>query len=1001
MTLVALFAMTAGAWAQSSLNVVEFEVPAEWQNNPSALTAADLPGFKAVTMDEAKAWTGAPATGNAILVYAFDGENVCVVPFYDGVASDGINAKYLKGSIYNFAESYKFFITTEPTEWELKPDATGKIWTLDKMPANDIELQVEYFNTFILTLGVNANEKGTVEIINELTVNDGKIVNSVVPAYTGWFDAMTKSQYVIPAAKLSTLNGCKIKSLKYYVSENEKWESNKDIDVFVKEVDYTTMTALEDKANCTKVYTGKLTVANGEAIITFATPYTYNGGNLLVGIENLEKGNYIGLNFFGIEAKGASMGGKNDSYSDCNFLPKVTFAYDDPNIKDNGDGTYEVEPGAQITVKATPAKGYYLKKWSNDETNNEAIRTITMESDTTLTAIFDNCAVLTIAANDASMGVAYIVNAQEKLVDEFDTEHTNGTVTYFNGFNDIVDGYWVNNNDYNNQIGVYSKSDNLNLSRVVFYGSGDNSYEASVSGYEVMVFLKNGNTYKDWDCTELLWTGGVRKLDVYATEYALPEGVSETTTPGSYYVVPGSKVPVEAAPFVQYSFSGWSNSETKAAFELTVNETTSLTASFVANPVLTIAPNSAEMGTVSIQTVEGEGLIANVVAANVEGVVEVEGIQTIYAPSIEAEQTEWTSNNEYQFLIEDQKVSSVVFYGRNGRYVSKADNNMYTSRTMEPQAATRRKSAMVGGSVYLKDGNTYRDWNCTQLLWKGGVTRIEIYGNGTVLPDGVVAIDAEAGTYTVAPGTEVTVTATPAEKYHLQSWSDDAEVNEQNTNTFTMTAENKNLVAFFMPNTYQLVIGAGEFATFYEDWNVKLDEDTPEGVNFYTIASISGENAVLSAALEGVVAGQTPLLVYNGTENVLLVTIVPTTETAEATPSFAEQFCGTAIDKEFTAADMEAADFYALSGGKIFVQVEGEGTLAANQCWLQFNHELTPSARSINLVFDDETTAVEKLKNSRIEELNGNWYDLNGRKLNGMPTKKGIYMNNGRKVVVK
>jgi hypothetical protein len=172
-------------------------------------------------------------------------------------------------------------------------------------------------------------------------------------------------------------------------------------------------------------------------------------------------------------------------------------------------------------------------------------------------------------------------------------------------------------------------------------------------------------------------------------------------------------------------------------------------------------------------------------------------------------------------------------------------------------------------------------------------------------------------------------------------------------------------------------------------------------VDFYTIASVSGETAVLSTALEGVVAGQTPLLVYNGTETVLLVTIVPTTETAQATPSFAPQFRGTAIDHEFTAADMEAADFYALSGGKIFVQVEDEGTLAANQCWLQFNHELMSGARSINLVFEDETTAVEKLKNSRIEELNGNWYDLSGRKLQSVPTKKGVYLFNGKKVVVK
>jgi hypothetical protein len=28
-----------------------------------------------------------------------------------------------------------------------------------------------------------------------------------------------------------------------------------------------------------------------------------------------------------------------------------------------------------------------------------------------------------------------------------------------------------------------------------------------------------------------------------------------------------------------------------------------------------------------------------------------------------------------------------------------------------------------------------------------------------------------------------------------------------------------------------------------------------------------------------------------------------------------------------------------------------------------------------------------------------NWYDLNGRKLNAKPTRKGVYIKNGQKVV--
>ena len=33
-------------------------------------------------------------------------------------------------------------------------------------------------------------------------------------------------------------------------------------------------------------------------------------------------------------------------------------------------------------------------------------------------------------------------------------------------------------------------------------------------------------------------------------------------------------------------------------------------------------------------------------------------------------------------------------------------------------------------------------------------------------------------------------------------------------------------------------------------------------------------------------------------------------------------------------------------------------------------------------------------------QLNGDWYDLNGRKI-AKPTKKGVYIKDGKKVVIK
>ena len=144
MTLALLIMAVGGAWAQSSLNVVELDVPAEWAKDNSNATAGDLPGFKASTYAEAKTWTGAPA-GMAVLIYAFDGNKICYVLFSNGKAGGESKITFTKKAFFDQKSSGKFYYTAEPTEWLLTPDADKKVWTLYKMPASNIELQVEYF----------------------------------------------------------------------------------------------------------------------------------------------------------------------------------------------------------------------------------------------------------------------------------------------------------------------------------------------------------------------------------------------------------------------------------------------------------------------------------------------------------------------------------------------------------------------------------------------------------------------------------------------------------------------------------------------------------------------------------------------------------------------------------------------------------------------------------------------------------------------------------------
>ncbi len=66
------------------------------------------------------------------------------------------------------------------------------------------------------------------------------------------------------------------------------------------------------------------------------------------------------------------------------------------------------------------------------------------------------------------------------------------------------------------------------------------------------------------------------------------------------------------------------------------------------------------------------------------------------------------------------------------------------------------------------------------------------------------------------------------------------------------------------------------------------------------------------------------------------------------------------------------------------------------------NSEL-PSRMTVRLVNADGTvTAVGSLDTQTGEvSLGDSWYDMNGRKLNGEPSARGIYINNGKKVIKK
>jgi hypothetical protein len=193
---------------------------------------------------------------------------------------------------------------------------------------------------------------------------------------------------------------------------------------------------------------------------------------------------------------------------------------------------------------------------------------------------------------------------------------------------------------------------------------------------------------------------------------------------------------------------------------------------------------------------------------------------------------------------------------------------------------------------------------------------------------------------------------------------------------------------------YEIKVAAGEYATFYKDEPLYADTETSADAVLYTISSVSADKAVLSSAIT-TAPSLTPLLVFNSSDQAKTFLLIPTDAEPNLALTVAPEFVGT-LEATTIAASTEALNNYALNG-KQFVWVMNAIPVAANKCWLQIpNSEVT--ARNISIVFSD-ATGIDSMVNGQWSM--DTWYDLNGRKLNGMPTKKGVYIMNGRKVVVK
>ena len=398
-------------------------------------------------------------------------------------------------------------------------------------------------------------------------------------------------------------------------------------------------------------------------------------------------------------------------------------------------------------------------------------------------------------------------------------------------------------------------------------------------------------------------------------------------------------------------------------------------------------------------------------------------VKRTYSGTILDDFTEWTSDAVYSTMpdhdvVYTANITRLPLVSLSSEMIQDIANLTYTGSALQPALTVKYQSpkfgeqTLVPGSDFTAsysdnvnagtatvtisavDGSCYTGTaSKTFTIQKADVTVSKAPAGLTLVYTGQPQALIEAGT--VSGGTvlysadgvnfsEIIPTGTEMQVYTLY-YKIVGDANHNDVDAQTITAEIKG---------FPVKVPAGQFVTYCSSLALKIDAASAEGTQLYTVTAVNGADVTVTALT--VAAAQTPLLVYNSTDAEKTVILVPTADAADNVSAAAE-FKGTLVDRTFTAGDMKAADYY-VSNGHDFILVKGEGTIAANRCWMEIGKSASAPARRLTITFGEPSTGIESVIN---EVEDGNWYDLNGSRLDSRPARKGLFIRNGRKVVVK
>lgn len=151
----------------------------------------------------------------------------------------------------------------------------------------------------------------------------------VIPIHSTYYDTPgTKSQVIYPASALTAMTGQQINSITFYANDGIQMDGGLFSVSIGETVNETFEVPIAFIDGLTQVATASMVKNDTELTIKFSTPYTYNGGNLVVDMTVVNGGEWGTTQFAGVTQDDWTALTRSNSRQ--MFIPKATFDYGIP-----------------------------------------------------------------------------------------------------------------------------------------------------------------------------------------------------------------------------------------------------------------------------------------------------------------------------------------------------------------------------------------------------------------------------------------------------------------------------------------------------------------------------------------------------------------------------------------------------------------------------------------------------------------------------------------------